>query len=529
MVDVAQLVEPRVVIPVVVGSNPIVHPRLYTVTVLHAKVAELVDALDLGSSGATRESSSLSFRTTTQPEILSYLNTFMRGVGMSVSVETLAGLERKLTLTIPAAKIEEEVDKRLKKYTPNTKVPGFRPGKVPVSVMKQRYSHSIREEVVHDLVPNVLGEALQKETLLPAGTPHILPGEIKEGHEFIFSATFEVMPKIDVVELSEKDEIEWTQAEVKDADIEQLTERLRSENKIWTEVSRSAKKGDRVTLDFAGFIEGKPFDGGDAKDFQVILGDERMIPGFEEGIVGADKTQTLTLDLAFPEDYSHQALAGKPVKFKVTLHQIEEGELPEIDEAFAEQFNVKEGGVEALKKELRESMERELANRVNFLNREKVFALIRERNEFQLPNVLVNREIEHLKHEFYHQVFGNEHHENEKIPDFPRSLFEEKAKNRVHLGLVFAAYVEKHDLKASTERVDEKLEQMIKAYENPEEMRSFYRQNKERLSEVQSLVLEEIVAEKMKESAKTKEKILSYEEVMYPKKKTEAEIESTGA
>jgi len=448
---------------------------------------------------------------------------------MSVSVETLDGLERKLTLTIPTANIEKEVETRLKKYTPNTKVPGFRPGKVPVSVMKQRYSHSIREEVVHDLVPNVLGEALQKETLLPAGTPHIEPGEIKEGHDFSFTAVFEVMPKIEVVELTDKDEIEWTQAEVTDADVAELIERLRSENKTWTEVSRAAQKGDRVTVDFSGFIEDKPFDGGDAKDFQVILGDGRMISGFEEGIVGADKAQTRTLDLAFPQDYSHQELAGKPVKFEVTLHRIEEGQLPEIDEAFAEQFNVKEGGVEALKKELRESMERELANRVNFLNREKVFALIRERNEFQLPNVLVNREIEHLKHEFYHQVFGHEHHEHEKIPDFPRSLFEEKAKNRVHLGLVFAAYVEKHALKPTAERVDEKLEQMIKAYEKPEEMRSFYKQNQERLGEIQSLVLEEMVAEKMKEGAKTQEKRLSYEEVMYPKKKTEAETENTGA
>lgn len=453
---------------------------------------------------------------------------------MSVSVETLAGLERKLALVIPSEKIEAEVALRIKKYAPRAKIDGFRPGKAPISVIKQKYSQGIREEIVYEWVPKVINEALKEVNVHPAGTPAIEPGLIQENQDFSFSVLFEEMPTVEIKELTDKDVVEWSQAEVKDADIDQLIEKLRNESKNWLEVTRAAKNGDRVTVDFKGWMNDEPFQGGEAKQYAIVLGEGRMIPGFESGLVGVTKDQTLVLNLTFPEDYHKNELAGQDVKFDVTVHLIEEGQLPDVDEAFAERFNIKEGGVEGLRKELRESMERELENRIGFLNREKIFDLMQERNPFDLPKVLIDEEIAHLNHEFYHQIYGNHHHENEKIPEFPRELFEDKAKRRVHMGLLFSAYVNKHQMKPEAERVEAKLDVLVKAYESPEEMREHYKNNSDKMSHVSSLVLEEMVAEKLKTNVTVKHISKSYEEIMYPKndvlaeKEMDANTENTG-
>lgn len=441
---------------------------------------------------------------------------------MQVSVETLNGLERKLTISVPAEKIEEEVSLRLKDLARKVKVDGFRPGKVPMHVVKSRYSDDVRQEVARDMVQSTLYEALKEKELTPAGYPYVDPQTIEAGKDFTYTATFEVFPEFEIVELDNK-EVERIKSAVTDKDVDEMIEKLREQNKEWKEASREAQEGDKVIIDFLGKVNGEPFDGGSSKDYEVIIGSGSMIPGFEEGIKGHGKGDTFDIDVDFPEDYGHEDLAGKKATFTITINKLFEGEQPALNDDFAKKFNIKEGGIEALKKDIKENMDRELERRVNSMNKEKVFDRLMEANTFDLPASLIDKEIEHLKHEMYHRLFGHEHHENEKIPDFPRELFEEQAKRRVHLGLLFSEYVKKHELVADNARVEATIDKLSGAYENPDELRSLYKGNKEYTAEIEALVLEDMVAEKIASQASIKEKEMSYDEVMNPKKDVEAE------
>lgn len=440
---------------------------------------------------------------------------------MQVSVETLKGLERKVTISVPAEKVEEEVSLRLKNLARKVKIDGFRPGKVPLHVVTNRYSNSVREEVARDMVQSTLYEALQKNELVPAGYPSVEPEQLEKGKDFKYSATFEVMPVFEIVELNQA-LVELSRSEVTDKDVEHMVDKLREQNKVWDEVSRAAKNGDKVVIDFAGFLDDKPFDGGSAENHELTLGSGAMIPGFEEGIIGNKKEKPFDIKVNFPADYGHKELAGKEAVFKITIHKIMEGKLPELDDAFAEKFNIKEGGVDALKKDIKENMTRELERRVSMMNREKMFDKLMEVNEVQLPLALIDKEIEHLKHDMYHRIFGHEHHENEKIPDFPRELFEEQAKRRVHLGLLFSEYVKKHQIVPDKDKVNAMIEKFAGAYENPDELRSWYQNSKEHMAEIEALVLEEMVADKIAEGAKIEYKSKDYDSVMNPKPATEA-------
>jgi trigger factor len=436
---------------------------------------------------------------------------------MQVSVETLKGLERKVTVSVPTEKVEEEVSLRLRNLARKVKIDGFRPGKVPLHEVKTRFSHTVREEVAREMVQSTLFEALQKNELVPAGSPTVEPEQIESGKDFVYTAVFEIFPKVDIVELNNA-EIEVIRAEVKDKDVKEMLEKLREQNKEWHEVSRDAAKDDKVLIDFEGFVDDKPFEGGKAEDYEIVLGSGSMIPGFEEGIIGAKKDKPFEIKVNFPDDYGHKELAGKEATFKITVHKVMEGKLPPLDEAFADKFNIKEGGMDALSKDIKENMVRELERRVSSTNREKIFNKLMEVNVFDLPLALIDKEIEHLKHDMYHRLFGNEHSENETIPDFPRSLFEEQAKSRVHLGLLFSEYVKKHELVADKERVNAMIEKFASAYETPQELRDWYHGSKERLAEVEALVMEEMVAEKISENAKLIEKVQKYNEVMNPAK-----------
>ncbi len=477
-------------------------------------MAELVDALDLGSSGATRESSSLSFRTI----IIIHSNEVKL---MQVSVETLKGLERKVTVSVPSDKVEEEVSLRLRNLARKVKIDGFRPGKVPMHVVVNRYSQSVREEVARDMVQSTLFEALQKNELVPAGYPYVEPEQVEQGKDFKYSAIFEVMPIFDVAELNQAT-VELARAEVTDKDVENMLDKLREQNKEWHDASRAVKTGDKVVIDFEGFLDDKLFDGGSAKGHELIIGSGSMIPGFEDGIIGNKKEKSFDIKVSFPADYGHKELAGKDAVFKITIHNIMEGKLPELDDAFAEKFNIKEGGIDALKKDIKENMARELERRVSMMNREKMFDKLMEVNTIELPVALIDKEIEHLKHDMYHRLFGHEHHENEQIPDFPRELFEEQAKRRVHLGLLFSEYVKKHQIVADKDKVNAAIERFASAYENPDELRAWYQNSKEHMAEIEALVMEEMVADKIAEDAKVKYKNSDYDSVMNPKQATEA-------
>ncbi|WP_058535487.1 trigger factor [Legionella saoudiensis] len=439
---------------------------------------------------------------------------------MQVSVETLNGLERKVTISVPTAKVEEEVSLRLKDLAHKVKVDGFRPGKVPMHIVTSRYSDSVRQEVAREMVQSTLFEALQQNELVPAGYPYIEPEQIEKGKDFKYTATFEVMPVFEVAELNQAT-VELARSEVTDKDLEEMLDKLREQNKEWHDVSRAVKKGDKVVIDFQGFLDDKLFDGGSAEGHELIIGSGSMIPGFEEGIIGGKKDKPFDIKVTFPEDYGHNELAGKEAVFKITIRNTMEGKLPELNDAFAEKFNIKEGGVDALKKDIKENMTRELERRVSMMNREKLFDKLMEVNAIDLPLALIDKEIEHLKHDMYHRLFGHEHHENEKIPDFPRELFEEQAKRRVHLGLLFSEYVKKHQIVADKDKVNAMIEKFAGAYENPDELRAWYQSSKEHLAEIEALVMEELVADKIAADAKIKHKSMDYDSVMNPKKATE--------
>lgn len=437
---------------------------------------------------------------------------------MSVSVETLNGLERKVTVSVPSEKIEEEVNLRLRNFAPKAKIHGFRAGKVPANVIRQRFSDSIRQEVARDMVQSTLYEALKANELNPAGSPTVEPEQVELGKDFRYSATFEVYPEIDANELNEGQELELIQADVTDADLNNMLDNLRAQHKEWNPVSRAVRTDDKVVMNFTGFLGDEEFEGGSAENYELVIGSGSMIPGFEDGLIGAEVDTPLEINVSFPDDYGHKELAGKKATFKVNVLSVMEGRLPELDAAFAEKFNIKDGGVEALKKDIKENMVRELERRVSSMNRGIIFDKLLEKNKFDLPSALVDQEIEHLKHEMYHQIFGHDHSEDEKIPDFPRALFEEKARHRVQLGLLFSEYVKKHSIVVEKARVDAMIEKLASAYEDPEELRSWYKESTERRSEIEALVMEDVVSEKIIEQAKTIQKKMTYEEVVNPEK-----------
>lgn len=434
---------------------------------------------------------------------------------MAVAIESLSGLKRKMTISVPAEEFTQEFDSRIKKLATKVKIDGFRPGKVPMTVVKQRYAFSVTREVAQELIQSSLYKALQEHQLVPVASPEIEPEQMTPGQPFSYHATFEVFPTFEIKEL-DGESVDLISSEVSDQDVDKMIETLRDKNKKWEEVNRAAKKGDKLIIDFEGFVNDEPFEGGKAEGFEVVIGSGSMIPGFEDGLVGLKADKSKDLELMFPAEYGHPELAGKPARFHVTAKQILQGVLPEVNDEFAQLFNVKEGGVDALRADIKENMTRELTRRVSSVNREAIFDKLLEKNQFEIPQALIDQEIEHLKHEMYHQIFGHEHSDDEKIPDFPRNMFEEKATRRVHLGLLFSEYVKKHNIEVDATRVDAMIELFASAYEHPEEVRAWYRSNKERLAEIEALVMEELVADQIVLTATVAPKSQSYDEIMHP-------------
>lgn len=432
---------------------------------------------------------------------------------MDVSVETLQGLERKVTVSVPTEELEQEVDVRLNDLARKVKLDGFRPGKAPKKMVDSLYAERVRREVASELMRTTLLQALSEENLKIAGQPQVEFDLVEKGKNLQYTALFEIFPEFTVQELNQAT-VEITEAKITDSDIKIMLKKLQEQNKDWLEVDRAVAENDKIILDFTGFLGEKAFDGGSAQDYELILGKGLMIPGFEEGLMGAKKDEPFEMKVTFPENYGSQELAGKEAVFKITVKKIFEGKLPELDDAFAKKFN--DSDMESLTNEIKQNMERELARRVSAMNRDKTFNKLLEVNPFDTPSALVEEEIKNLKHEMYHRLYGHEHSENEKIPDFPRELFEAQAKRRVQLGLLFAEYVTKHELAANKERVQATIDQLAGMYEKPEEFRSYCQNNKEAWAELESLTMEELVAEQILKDAIVEKKTLTYEEVMNP-------------
>jgi len=427
---------------------------------------------------------------------------------MQVSVESGEGLERRMTVGLEPEQIDTSVDRRLRELARTARLPGFRPGKVPVKVLRQRFGGQVRQEVFGELVQLSFAEALVEEELKPVGPPRIEPDIDESAKRYAYTAVFEVLPQFELGTLEGKI-LKRPVAAVTDADLEAMLTRLREQRKTWNPVERSAQEGDQLTISFVGTLDGESFQGGSGEDSKIELGSGRMIPGFEDGLMGAKSGDERRLELQFPEEYHAENLKGKPVVFDVSVGEVAEPVLPEVDADFAKGFGVEDGDLERFRSDVRENMERELKELIEARIKSQAMDLLLEANQIDLPDVLVEEEIRALKGQVRQKVPGG----NFELPD---ELFREQARRRVALGLVIAEVVKAHDIKVDQDRVREVVEDMASTYEQPQDVIDYYYSNKERLASVESLTLESQVVDWVMENATVEEEAATFEELTTP-------------
>lgn len=437
---------------------------------------------------------------------------------MQVSVETTSPIERVLTISVPAARIEEKVSSEVAKTAKTIRIDGFRKGKVPVSVVKKRYGQGIRMEAVEQIMRDAYVEAIEKESLQPAGMPSIEPKNFAEGADLEFVAKVEVYPEITLADASAIT-VKRVSSEVTDADVENMLETLRKQNSDWSAVEREAADGDQVTIDFVGYLGDEAFDGGAAEGHKLVLGSNTMIPGFEAGILGAKAGEERTISVTFPEDYQAEHLKGKEASFKITVAEVAEQIVPELNDAFVEKFGLKESTVDALRAEVRKNMERELNQAVKAKLKNSLFDGLLSINEVHAPAAVVDQEVDALRKQAAQQ-FGGQGFDASQLP---AELFQEEATKRAKLGLLISEVIKQNELKVDDERVRAFLEDMAQAYQEPQQVIDFYLKNKEQLSQVQSAVLEEQVVDKLLETAQITDVTLGYEDAIKPEAQAETE------
>lgn len=430
---------------------------------------------------------------------------------MQVSVEVLNGLERRVTIGVPAESIESEINKRLAQLARSQRLPGFRPGKLPMNVVNQRWGDSVRREVWGDTMQRSFYEAVMQEKLNPAGNPRIEPKTLEAGKDVEFVATFEVYPDFAVAGL-DKIIVEKPIADVTDADVDTMLETLRKQRASWAVVERAANDGDQVTIDFVGTVDGAAFEGGSANGVKVVIGSNSMIPGFEEGLVGAKAGGSVELNVTFPDDYGNKDLAGKAAVFKVSVASVSEQKLPELDDAFVSLFGLSSGGVAALKVEVRKNMERELRQVIkNKIKAQVMDGLVKE-NSISLPTALVDQEIERLRQQANREL-GMATRKKD-LPELPASLFSDQAKRRVSLGLIVGEVIRGNKIEADGNRVRTAVEDIASAYETPSEVVNWYYSNKRELAQMEALVLEDQVVDFVLGKAQVTDKKVSFDELM---------------
>ena len=427
---------------------------------------------------------------------------------MQVTVETLEGLERRLNITVPAANIEDAVTAELRNIAKNRRFDGFRKGKVPMKMVAKMYGQAVRQDVMGEVMQRHFIEAIVKEKINPAGAPTFAPVENNAGADLVFNATFEVYPEVELKGL-ENITVEKPAVEVKEADVEEMIETLRKQQATWTEVETAADAGSRATIDFVGSIDGEEFEGGKAENFPLEMGAGRMIPGFEDGIVGKTTGMEFEIEVNFPEDYHAENLKGKAAKFSIKLNKVEARELPELNEEFVSKFGAAEG-VEGLKAEVRKNMERELKQAVkNRIKEQAIDGLVNE-NNIDVPSALIDQEIGVLRQQAAQRFGGN----TEAADQLPRELFEEQAKRRVVVGLLLGEVIKTEELKADDEKVKAIIEEMATAYEDPTEVIAYYEQNEQMMNNMRNVALEEQAIDAIIAKAQVSDKEVSFNELM---------------
>ena len=433
---------------------------------------------------------------------------------MAVTVENLEKLERKMTLTLPLNTIQSEVDSRLKKLARTVKMDGFRPGKVPMSVVAQRYAYSVHYEVMNDKVGEAFAIAAGEAKLRIAGQPSISEKDGAPEGELAFDAIFEVYPEVKIADLTTA-EVEKLSAEVTDSAIDKTLDILRKQRRTFAQraADAPAEDGDRVTIDFEGKMDGEPFAGGKAEAFQFIVGDGQMLKEFEDAVRGMKSGESKTFPLNFPADYHGKDVAGKQADFLVTVKKIEAAHLPEVDDALAKSLGIADATVEALRSDIKKNLEREVKFRLLARNKNAVMDALLASAELDIPNASVKAELERMVEGARADLKqrGIKDAENTPIPD---DLFRPQAEKRVRLGLVVAELVRSNDLQAKPEQLKAHIEELAASYEKPQEVVRWYLGDNRRMAEVEAVVVENNVTEFVLGQAKVSEKSFSFDELM---------------
>lgn len=427
---------------------------------------------------------------------------------MQVSVETTGALERRIEVSVPRERIEQAIDERLKRVSRTAKLKGFRPGKVPFKVVKQQFGAQVRQEVLSDLMQSSFAEAVTQEKLSPAAGPRIEPISVGADQDLKYRATFEVFPEIELKGV-EGIAVQRPAASVTDADVDAMVLNLREQRPRFEAVERESREGDRVTMDFEGVIDGAEFEGSKGADVAVLLGGGRMLKDFETGITGMKADERKQIDVPYPADYHNAALAGKVARFDVHVKKVEEKQLPEIDEEFCREYGVLEGGVEQLRKEVRENMERELEQNVRARLKQQLMDGLLSANPVEVPQSLVDAQVREMQIDAARRMGARD---ASQVP--PAEPFVESARKRVALGLLIGELIKSRGLKIDRERVEARLADLAASYPDPEQVIKAYRQNPEALRQVENIVIEDQVVDLLLEHAKVTDQPATFKDVM---------------
>lgn len=433
---------------------------------------------------------------------------------MAVTVETLEKLERKITLSLPLATIQTEVDSRLKRLARTVKMDGFRPGKVPMKVVADRYGYSVQYEVLNDKVGEAFASAASEAALRVAGQPRITEKEGAPEGEVAFDAVFEVFPEVKIAELADA-EIEKFSAEVTDDAIDKTIDILRKQRRTFAQRPQdaAAQDSDRVTVDFEGKLDGETFEGGSAQDFQFLVGEGQMLKEFEEAVRGMKVGESKTFPLAFPDDYHGKDVAGKTADFLVTLKKLEAANMPEVNDALAKSLGIADGTVDGLRADIKKNLEREVKFRVLARNKQAVMDALLTKAELDLPNASVQAEIERLREAARADLKQRGVKDADKA-DIPADIFRPQAERRVRLGLVVAELVRSNELHAKPEQLKSHIDELAASYEKPEDVVRWYFGDRQRLGEVEAVVVENNVVDFVLAKAKVTDKAITFDELM---------------